>query len=217
LGIYGLIWCAYLVNGSPGEEIFYHHGVRQGDPLPSMLFVLAMQVFHCLIDIATRLGLLVDLPGSRGACCTSLYADDAMIFHKRTQQDCETIMEFLRLFGVATSLHTNILKSTATPIRCSDDQRQLITQCLHCPVKDFPIVSLGFPLSIWKLRAEDLQPLLDKLHNNLSGWRVGLLSKGDKPVVVKSVLSAAPIHTMLATDMAKPIKEAIIKGQRSFF
>jgi hypothetical protein len=176
-----------------------------------------MQVLHCLIDIATRLGLLAELPGSRGACRTSLYADDAIIFHKPTQQDCETIIELLRLFGVATGLHTNILKRAATPICCSDEQRLTIAQTLHCPVKDFPIVYLGVPLSIWKLRAEDLQPLIDKLHDKLSGWPAGLLSKGDKLVLIKSVLSASPIHTMLATDMPKLIKDAIIRGQRSFF
>jgi hypothetical protein len=32
----------------------------------------------------------------------------------------ETIIELLRLFGATTGLHTNILKSEATPIRCSD-------------------------------------------------------------------------------------------------
>lgn len=66
------------------------------------------------------------------------------------------------------------------------------------------------PLSIWKLRAEDLQPIIDKLYDKFSGWR-GLLSKGDRLVLVKSVLAAVPIHTMLATDMPKPIKDTIVK------
>lgn len=56
-----------LVNSNPGDEILHHRGVQQRDPLSLMLFVLAMQVFHCLIDIAARLGLLAHLPGSRGA------------------------------------------------------------------------------------------------------------------------------------------------------
>jgi hypothetical protein len=94
---------------------------------------------------------------------------------------------------------------------------QIITEHLLCPVKDFPIPYLGVPLSIWKLRAQDLQPLIDNLHDKLSGWRAGLLSKGDRLVLVKSVLSTTPIHIMLATDIPKPITEAIVKCQRSFF
>jgi hypothetical protein len=88
---------------------------------------------------------------------------------------------------------------------------------LLCPVKDFSIPYLGVPLSIWKLRAQDLQPLIDNLHNKLSGWRAGLLCKGDRLMLIKSVLAATHIHIMLATDVPKPIKEVIIKCQRSFF
>ncbi|KAM0856911.1 hypothetical protein ACQ4PT_048819 [Festuca glaucescens] len=173
-----------LVNSRPGDEIYHHRGVRQGDPIAPMLFVLVMEVFHHLVDIAARLSLLSNLQGSKGACRTSLYADDTVVFLKPTQQDCETIRELLRLFGEATGLHTNIMKSSATPIRCSDQQRDLVTQHLQCPIKDFPIPYLGVPLSIWRLKTEDLQPLIDKLDNQLSGWRAGLLSKGDRLVLV---------------------------------
>ncbi|KAM0826833.1 hypothetical protein ACQ4PT_068603 [Festuca glaucescens] len=95
--------------------------------------------------------------------------------------------------------------------------RQLIADQLLCPVLDFPITYLGVPLSIYKLRAQDLQPIIDTLHRKLSGWHANLLSKGDRLVLVKSVLSAVPIHTMLATDIPKPVSEAIVKCQRKFF
>jgi hypothetical protein len=59
---------------------------------------------------------------------------------------------------------------------------------------------------------EDLQPLIDKLHD-----KSDLLSKCDSLVLVKSVLAATCIHAMLVTDMPKPIKGAIVKCQRFFF
>jgi hypothetical protein len=89
-----------------------------------MLFVLVMEIFHLLIDFAARLGLLATLPGSRVACHTSLYTDDTVVFIKLTIADCETIKELLQLFGMATGLHTNILKSSAMPIR-ADHHRAL--------------------------------------------------------------------------------------------
>jgi hypothetical protein len=125
--------------------------------------------------------------------------------------------ELLHIFGEANGLHANILKSTATPIRCSEHERQNIAQHLLCPIKDFPIPYLGVPLSLWKLRIQDLQQLIDNLHDKLSGWHAGLLSKGDHLVLIKSVLAATPIHIMLATEIPKPIREAIIKCQRTFF
>ncbi|KAM0874368.1 hypothetical protein ACQ4PT_037473 [Festuca glaucescens] len=206
-----------LINSLPADEIYHHRGVRQGDPLSPMLFVLVMEIFHLLVDIAARLGLLATLPGSRGACRTSLYADDTVVFIKPTNADCATFRDLLQLFGTVTGLHTNFLKSSATPIRCSTEERQVIAEQLLCHVKDFPIPYLGVPLSIWKLRAQDLQPLIVNLHGKLSGWCAGLLSKGDRLVLIKSVLAATPIHIMLATDMPKAISEAIIKCQRTFF
>lgn len=39
-----------LLNGSPGRRICHARGLRQGDPLSPMLFVLVMEVFNHLIN-----------------------------------------------------------------------------------------------------------------------------------------------------------------------
>lgn len=42
-----------LVNGEPGEAIRHHLGLRQGDPLSPMLFILVMDVLN---NVSQRLG-----------------------------------------------------------------------------------------------------------------------------------------------------------------
>jgi hypothetical protein len=47
------LWCTssscYLLNGEPGERILHCKGVRQGDPLSLILFLLAMKHLHRLV------------------------------------------------------------------------------------------------------------------------------------------------------------------------
>lgn len=52
-----------LVNEEPGEYIRHHRGLRQGDPLSPMLFILVMDVLNSLFTKAAEIGLLKPLAG----------------------------------------------------------------------------------------------------------------------------------------------------------
>ena len=82
-----------LLNGRQGAAFSHARGVRQGDPLSPMLFILAMDPLQRLLDRATDHGILTPLritaaplPITTAKWRTSMYADDAAIFispHKR--------------------------------------------------------------------------------------------------------------------------------------
>lgn len=132
-----------------------------------------------------------------------------VVFIRPRVEDCTTLLDLLEIFGEASGLRTNILKSSATPIRCSPKEIQVVLHYLACPLQEFPIPYLGAPLSISKLRRQDFQPILDKMDRKLAGWRAGMLSRGGRLVLVKSVLSAIPVHTLLAIDTPKWFGDAI--------
>jgi len=66
-------------------------GVRQGDPLSPMLFILAMDPLQRLLDLATQQGILTPLPITAAKWRTSMYADDAAIFVNPTKDDVEAV------------------------------------------------------------------------------------------------------------------------------
>jgi hypothetical protein len=68
-----------LLNGQPGAPIHHLGGLRQGDPLSPMLFILAMDVLNRLFTKAGEEGLLQPLGHRAIKFRCSMYADDVML------------------------------------------------------------------------------------------------------------------------------------------
>ena len=69
-----------LLNGVPGKTFHYKRGVRQGDPLSPLLFVLAVDLLQSIINKATQLGhLRLPIPAPTLDFPIIQYADDTLI------------------------------------------------------------------------------------------------------------------------------------------
>ncbi|WVZ69147.1 LOW QUALITY PROTEIN: hypothetical protein U9M48_017983 [Paspalum notatum var. saurae] len=205
-----------LLNGNPGRRICHARGLRQGDPLSPMLFVLVMGVLNALIKLAEEIGLLSPLGQQAIRSRASLYADDLVIFVRPARQDLLALRSILDVFAGCSGLCPNLVKCSATPIRCSDEELVRVQSILGCQLTQFPCPYLGVPLSTRKLSRSLEQELVDKVARRIPRWKGKLLSVAGRLVLIKSTLSAIPVHISIATCLFGWAIRAIDRLRRAF-
>jgi hypothetical protein len=205
-----------LLNGRPGDRICHARGLRQGDPLSPMLFVIAMEIFGLLVRWADAQALLSPLQCTTVRSRVSLYADDVVLFIVPNLADLTAIKTILQIFGDASGLYTNLEKCVATPITCTLEHVQLVADVLSCTLGTFPCRYLGIPLSIRKLRRSEEQFIIDKVVARIPLWKGNLMNTAGRTTLVQSTLSAIPVHLSIAICLSPWAIQRIDKLRRAF-
>ncbi|KAM0834255.1 hypothetical protein ACQ4PT_063760 [Festuca glaucescens] len=205
-----------LVNGVAGDAFRHGRGLRQGDPIPPLLFVIAMEVLPALFSATVRAGLLSDLAAVGLRHRVSLYADDVVVFAKPGREELAAVWGVLRCFGATSGLLVNYQKSSAAPICCSPEDVVQLSTTLPCPATELPCTYLGLPLSLRKPRKEDLQDVLDKLAARLPFWKARLMSREGRVVYIQAVMTSSLIYHLLALDLDPWFFRAVDKLRRGF-
>jgi hypothetical protein len=130
----------------------------------------------------------------------SFYADDVALFLRPAAGDINLTLRILHLFGDESGLVTNVQKSNVMPILCEDEHLALIQNLLPCELSTFPCKYLGLPLSLKKLSKEQIQPLIDKIADQLPGWKAYLINRAGRVVLVQHVLTTMLVYVAMASD-----------------
>jgi hypothetical protein len=205
-----------LVNRRAGKRIAHARGLRQGDPLSPMLFVIVMEALNSLIWEADRQRVLSPLPGNAVAHRASLYADDLVLFVSPQTQDLLSILGVLQLFAGASGPATNVEKCVASPIQCTEEMLLTVQQTFPCVVAQFPCRYLGVPLSLRRLWHAEEQPLVDAVAARIPGWKAGLLNLVGRVVLTKATLSSIPVHMSISCCLSAWALKQIDKYRRAF-
>jgi len=128
-----------ILNGQHGPTIRHLRGVRQGDSLSPLLFIIAMDVMHRIFLKVTREGVLRRMEPTELKFKCSLYADDVILFIWPTMQEARAVKEILNVFGAVSGLRTNLAKCSITPIYGAEESMEEIVSILGCQVQAFPI------------------------------------------------------------------------------
>jgi hypothetical protein len=110
-----------LLHGVLGKHFVCRRGVRQGDPLSPLLFVLAADLLQHVVNRAFRLNLIkAPLPIQDIDFPIVQYADDTLLLLQADARQLVCLKSLLHTFAKSTGLKINYSMSQMIPIRlCS--------------------------------------------------------------------------------------------------
>lgn len=208
---------AVLLNGVVGKSFACKRGLRQGDPLSPLLFILCVDVLFRMLHLASISHLLPAVRVGDATFHTLQFAGDMLLFFDGSSRSAAVIKLILDAFSDSSGLRINYQKSTIIPINLHNEQASSLAAFFDCSTHCFPINYLGLPLSPKKLCKADYLPLIEKLDNRLAGWKGLLLSRGGRLVLLNSVLSSISTFFCSAYLLPTWVIKSIDKIRRGFF
>lgn len=187
-----------IINGTQCGYVRYCRGLRQGDPLSPLLFVLVMDVLSTMFNAALSFGILkgVVLGETRGKMCHLQFADDLVVMTTGGGEDLRIIKLILYLFEGLSGLKVNLNKTCLYSSQKNIEIQTHLARTMHCQRDILPLTYLGIPISGCRPRRQDWEILISKVRNRLATWKSKLLSLGGRLTLVNSVLSAIPTYWM---------------------
>ncbi|XP_026420067.1 uncharacterized protein LOC113316049 [Papaver somniferum] len=186
-----------LVNGSPEGFFSIGRGLRQGDPLSPIIFVLIEDVLRRNITKLFKEGKMTHMVNRKGIAPTHLFfADDIMIFCKDNMKSLRNLVDLLGLYQRASGQTISREKSKLYFGGGSLNRRATISQFLGMPIAGFPDRYLGVKLIPGAVKYHHVANAVEKIKEQLAGWKGRMLSFQDRVVLVKSVIASYSIQNM---------------------
>ena len=229
---FGVRWCRWirtcistvqfsvLFNESPADFFGSSRGLRQGDPLSPMLFLVMIEVFNKMMKRAEGAGLLrgfraAGRPGGGVGVSHLLFADDTILFCNANEEQILHIRMLLLCFQAVTGLKVNALKSEMVPIG-EVPNVFVLAEILGCRVRSLPMTYLGIALGASHKSPTVWNPILEKFEHKLANWKKMYLSKGGRLTLLKSTVSSLPTYYLSLFTIPTHVANKIERVQRDF-
>nr|GEZ20697.1 RNA-directed DNA polymerase, eukaryota [Tanacetum cinerariifolium] len=171
-------------------------GLKQGDPLAPLLFILVMETLRISVSRAANDGIFRGLHIQGSVTLSHLfYADDAVFIGDWSESNLDNIIRILNCFYLASGLRINVSKSQVLGIGVLSEIVLQGASCIGCDILHTPFKYLGVMVGDHMSRLSAWSNSIQKIRAKLSTWMVKTLSIGGRLTILKSVLGATPIYT----------------------
>uniref|UniRef100_A0A2N9I908 Reverse transcriptase domain-containing protein n=1 Tax=Fagus sylvatica TaxID=28930 RepID=A0A2N9I908_FAGSY len=195
-------------------------GLRQGDSLSPLLFVVVMEALNKLLMRAEEGHFLrgFEVQGRNNnplMISNLLFADDTLIFYDADIDQIGYLKCTLLCFEAVSGLRVNLGKSEMVPIGNVPNIQELAAM-LECRISALPMNYLGLPLGARYKSKALWDPVLEKMGRKLAGWKKLYLSKGARLTLIKSTVSSLPVYFLSLFPIPASVNRRIERLQREF-
>ncbi|XP_019230934.1 PREDICTED: uncharacterized protein LOC109211810 [Nicotiana attenuata] len=197
------------VNGGLYGNIKGERGLRQGDPISPLLFVICMEYFTRIMNVVAQ-----QEGFGYHTKCKSLklnplcFADDVLLFSKGDFQSVHLLLRGLKTFSERSGLTTNASKSNIFGVNMPVQSQKDLMEMTGYQKGNLPFGYLGVPISAKRLSKMDYEIFMDKIAARIKGWGTRHLSYAGRVQLVNSVL--LHLHSYWSTIFLLP--KQVIKG-----
>lgn len=164
------------INGTSLGYFKGKMGLRQGDPLSSTLFVLALNVLSLMLNKGADQGFFNYHPDCEDLCLTHpSFTDDLLMFLDGSMESLEGVYAILNQFEKMSGLAVNISKTSMFCSGIAEGEQTRITDKFGLFPKPLPIRYLGLPLCSRRLSLADCDPLLRQVRRKINVGHINIL------------------------------------------
>ncbi|XP_050222539.1 uncharacterized protein LOC126672629 [Mercurialis annua] len=178
------------------EVLIGGEGLRQGDHVSPLLFVLCMEYFSRLMKRNTKAGSGFSLHKS----CKSInlnhlcFVDGMFIFSNGDSKSIQIVKDSLITFSKVSSLSPNHQKSTILFNGVSLHVKNEILRIIGFQEGCFPVKYLGLPLITTRLTKDHCESLIQRITSRVNSWSSKSLSYVGRLQLINSVLLSMQVY-----------------------
>jgi hypothetical protein len=208
------------VNGSPRGFFHSSRGLRQGDPLSPLLFLLVIEALSRMLAKAVERGFISGF--SVGNSIENLVTISHLLFADDTLIMCGVDpIQLWHLRGVfiwcqaISGLKVNLSKSELVSVGNVPNVTELAS-ILGCRISTFPLTYLGLPLVATFKRKTIWNSVMERMEKRLAGWKKLYHSKEGHLTLIKSTLSSLPSYYLSLFPLPMEVAQRLGKLQKDF-
>ncbi|GJX82369.1 hypothetical protein Tco_0331850, partial [Tanacetum coccineum] len=145
------------------------------------------------------------------------YADDVVLVSDWSTRDMDIIIRVLRVFYLASGLHSKINKSNVYGVGVSTKEVSVMARMTGCTSGDFPFIYLCLPIGSNMNLTYNWKRLVDRFQSKLSSWKSNLIFISGRVTLIKFVLGSMSIYYMSLFKVPETILKTLERFRANFF